>query len=279
MGDVYSKFAECGIEKIFVSENLGILLVSGLDTHLFTSGDVDNCAHPCEEPKIRVAMQNMGFTIKEVYAGKRLVTLKCYPPSPNNLPDKFYIGIDFQTSARTDLPCYVEQDQFLSWNLRPYKDTSIKLPTNEEISYICMLHTSVHRFVQSPGIRLYFDLICANELDLDLQKINKWTIEHKTRNRVSISMMMANKLVKTKWTPFVENRKVCHIVQKLYDKKNSILQPIRNRLGLILIEASCFETSLFWGFTKILFPRKDWLIETYHKDLVLSELQHLGHLI
>ena len=278
LGDVYSKFAECGIEKIFVSENLGVLLASGLDIHLFTSGDVDNCAHPSEEEKIRRVMREMGFLIKEVFAGKRLVTMKCYPPSPNDLPEKFYIGIDFQISARTDLPCYVEQDQFLSWNLRTYKDTMIKLPTNEEISYICMLHTSVHRFVQSPGIRLYFDLMCAHELDCDIQKIEKWTIDNKTRNRVSISMLMANELVQINWEPFVVSRKNKHIVHILYDKKNSILKPIRNKIGLLLVEALCFDTNVFCGLLKILFPRKDWLLKTYHKNIILSELLHLAHL-
>lgn len=279
LSEVYQKFAEYNIEKIFVSENLGILLACDGDIHLFTSGDVDNCAHPSEAEKVLKVMNDLGFSVKKIYSGKRLVTLKCYVPEKYKLPNDFYFGVDFQVSARTELPCYVEQSQLLSWNLKTYKDTHIKIPTNEELAYICMLHTSAHRFIQPPGVRLYYDLICASKLDVNFSVIDSWTRQHKTRKRVSIGLSLSNKIVNTKWPLLLDNNETAIVKKSLYDSKNKILKGSLNKIELLLIESNSFDTGIISGLFKILCPSKDWLKCTYNKNVFIAELMHLKHLL
>lgn len=80
LNTLYSKFMEKGVRKIFVSENMGALLVSNSDIALFSSRDVDNCAHIEEKNKIYAAAKELGCTIKERYSGHKLITAKITPP-------------------------------------------------------------------------------------------------------------------------------------------------------------------------------------------------------
>lgn len=80
LNTLYSKFMEKGVQKIFVSENMGALLVSNSDIALFSSGDVDNCAHIEEKNKIYAAAYELGCAIRERYSGHKLITAIITPP-------------------------------------------------------------------------------------------------------------------------------------------------------------------------------------------------------
>ena len=278
LNNAYLALSNRGVKKMFVSENFGALLSGGADIGLFSSGDVDNYADPCEKERIYQAFEDIGYTRTERYSGHHQIAAEFYPPKSNdNLPEGFYISVDFYPLARLKLPCFIKADDFIEWDQTwCYKDTAIVLPPPTALMYICLLHISLHSFSRAPDIRLYIDLINMTKTEIDYSLIKKWCIMDRTCTRAAVAADICNKLWRTEFPHMLtELSKRKNKVEKLvYDseKEDLIYEP--HGLKVLRIETACDDRSDFHGLLEILFPESDWMKKTYGNRGLTAHLKH-----
>ena len=274
---IYATFKSEQVNKIFVSENFGALLASGNDIGLFGSGDIDNYADPCEKERLYRAFDKLGWKRKERYSGKHQIAAEFFPQESESLPDKFYFSVDFYPLARLKLPCFINADDFVEWDkVYEYKETNIKLPPNEALTYICMLHISLHSFSRAPDIRLYFDLLNTSKINVNFKKIAEWAKRDAVCVRISVASELSNLLMKTSYPDLLtklskRNNKIKRIV---YDVSINDLIYDPNKLKVMLIESFCDDQNILHGINKILFPDGEWTYRVYGEKGIKGYIKH-----
>lgn len=278
----YRSLAECGVKKMFVSENFGALLLSGGDLSLFASGDVDNYADPAEKDKIYAAFDAIGCTRKERYAGKHQIAAEFFPSEDENLPEKFYVSVDFYPLARLKLPCFVRADDFVEWDkLSVYPGTAIKLPPASSLMYICLCHISLHSFSRAPDIRLYIDIMNMEKTNIDYSLIHQWCRRDHTCTRAATAADLANKLMKTQIPD-----DVIHLTDRRLKIEKIVYNPVTNDLiyepkgfKIFRIEALCNDKGAINGCLEILFPKKTWMKSVYGSGSLKAYIKHFVKVI
>lgn len=274
---VYSALKEHGVRKMFVSENFGALLSAGQDIALFASGDVDNYADPAEKGKICKVFEALGFSRKARYTGKHQIAAEFFPPKDMELPEKFYISVDFYPLARLKLPCFISADYFVDWeNVWTYEDTNVVLPPPDALMYICLLHISLHSFSRAPDIRLYIDILNMSMTAVNYDTVAEWCRCDKTCTRVSAAAELSNYLMKTELpivlTGLSERRKK---VQKLvYNSRNNDLIYEPHGLRVLRIEILCHDHGAVGGLREIFFPNQEWMKKVYGNSGFGAHMRH-----
>ncbi len=185
LDSLFVKFSQAGIKKVFVNENFGALLSADADKALFASGDVDMYADIAHKAAIYLVFEQLGYTKKERYTNKKLITTTFYNDSV--LPANFYFGVNWYPLSRLKLPCFINADDFVEWDsLNTYKNSAIKMPDIDALMYICLLHISLHSFSRAPDLRLYIDVNNMSKLPVDWDKILFFAQRDKTMARVLV---------------------------------------------------------------------------------------------
>lgn len=277
LNDAYTSLRRHGVRKMFVSENFGALLSANGDIGLFASGDVDNYADPCERERIYQAFDALGYRREERYSGQLQIAAEFFPPENMDVPEKFYVSVDFYPLARLKLPCFVQADRFVDWDgLTCYADTAIMLPPANALMYICMLHISLHSFSRAPDIRLYIDLLNMSKLPIDYAILRKWCMADQTCTRAATAAELANCLMKTHFPEELirlsERRK--KIERLVYDPKKNDLIYEPSGLKVLQIETLCDDRSILHGILSILFPDKHWMKKVYGSCGLRAHMKH-----
>lgn len=279
---VYSLIKSYGIRKMFVSENFGALLSANEDISLFASGDIDNYADVSEKEKLYEVFEELGCRREERYAGKHQIAAEFFPPDSYDLPDDFYISVDFYPLARLKLPCFVEADKFVKWDkVWTYKDTNIVLPPQDALMYICMLHVSLHSFSRAPGIRLYIDLLNMSKLDIDYEELANWCRRDGTCTRVAVSAKISNKLMKTTFPDDIINqsKRRDKILRFVYDSQTMELRHEPGSFTVLVLEILCDDKNVIHGISKIICPEKEWMIKTYGSCGLKAQFKHIMRIL
>ena len=274
----YEALVRQGVRKMFVSENFGALLSSGNDIALFASGDVDNHADPCEKEKIYRAFETLGYSRKERFSGGHLIATEFFPPKSYNLPEKFYISVEFNPLARIKLPCFIRSDEFVDWeNIVCYKDTAVKLPPPDALMYICMMHISLHSFSRAPDIRLYIDLLNMSRIQVDYEKIIAWCRRDGTCTRAAVAAQLSNLLMQTRMPETVVrlSDKRHRVIKLVYNEQSNALRYEPRCLKVLFIEICCHDRGIMAGIGSILFPDKEWMRKVYGSSGLLAQIKHL----
>ena len=277
---VYSVLANHGVKRMFVTENFGALLSADGDLALFCSGDVDNCADFSERDKIYAAFDELGFERKERFALNKQISAMFYPHD-EEIGKDFYIGVDFHPLARVKLPCFVNADDFVDWELLYYyKDTSIQLPPINALAYICTLHISLHSFSRAPDARLYYDLINITKLDVDYNLLALWAKRDCTCKRLKTAAIISNQLFGTLFLfESLSNVAVDRILSIVYDQQAMDLIYEPSGLTVLRLELLCNDKGVLEGMKEILFPDDEWMRETYGKIGAWEYVKHIMRIL
>lgn len=278
LDEAYAALAKSGVKKMFVSENFAALLSSKGNLSLFASGDVDNYADPCEKEKIYKAFEALGYTRKERLYGKHQIAAEFFPPAGTDVPEKFYISVDFYPLARLKLPCCIDAEKFVRWDeIHTFENTHIVLPPHDALMYICLLHISLHSFSRAPDIRLYIDLLNMVKTAVDYKTIANWCERDNTRVRAAVAADISNKLMKTEIpqsiTDLAPGKKALERLVYDQDKKDLIYEP--HDLKVLRIEIMCHDNGALSGLAGILFPDKSWMCKSYGSSGVKAHLKHI----
>lgn len=274
----YKALHEHGVKRMFVSENFGALLSADENIGLFTSGDIDNFAPISEREKIYAAMEAIGCTRKERYACANQIAAEFFPPEKFNLPEKFYLSVDFYPLARLKLPCFIDEKNFVDWDkLHYYPGTEIALAPADALMYICMLHISLHSFSRAPDIRLYIDLLNMSKVPIHYDLLAKWCKRDQTCTRAAVAAEISNRLMQTnipKEITMLSTKKE-RLLRRVYseDKRDLIYEP--KGLKILVIETLCNDRGISHGILNILHPDKEWMKKTYGSCGVRAKIKHI----
>lgn len=277
---IYQAFEKNGVKKCYVSQNFGALLASGTDISLFASGDVDMHGDYTEREAIEKTFGELGFERKDRYCGKRLISSDYYNEAL--LPEQFAVGIEYDTLSRLKLPEPIKAENFVDWNrLVSYADTSIKLPQIDALTYICLVHISLHSFSRAPDIRLYIDIENCLKAGSDLENVMAFAKRDKTVVRVLTAFILTKKLFGTDLDKCVQDvaleydKRLKKLLKLVYDEEKNSLIYEPKRINTLRIELCYYDDGK--GLTKMLFPDKKWKKEVYG-DGIIADIKHIARI-
>ncbi|MEL7649885.1 MAG: hypothetical protein AAGU76_17455 [Sedimentibacter sp.] len=284
---VFKKMEERFVNKIFVSENFGALLLSDSDKSLFASGDVDIYADISQKSEIYESFRELGYKIKERYTQNKLINSSFHNEAC--LPKEFYFSVCWYPLSRIKLPCFVTADEFIEWGkLLSYRSTAIKLADIESAMYICLMHISLHSFSRAPDIRLYIDIKNISSLSVNWEKICGFAKRDGTMVRLLTACILSKKLIEADIPDAILDyrkhyeKQISRILKIVYDSEsNSLLYEPRG-LKVLLIEANSNDTGFFYGILDILLPNRNWLREVYCKNdsnILWGYIKHIRNLL
>lgn len=284
---VFRKLKSSNSSKIFVYENFGALLASDISIGCFASGDVDLFADISIKNSITEVMISEGFFPKPSSVSLETVRTEYFN---NNLFEKgFGFNIMWKPLSRIKLPFPVNIDNCIKWdNLKTYKDTSIQLPDNDALMYLCLLHISVHGFHRSPDIRLYTDTDRVALTNPDWKRIAAFAQYDRTEVRTATAAILSHKLLGMP-LPEVWNesyskkyRQIKLLLKSVYDSENNRLKKEPGQLAILKIEILSSDSAWFKSILNILFPPKNWIRTYYLKNdgfILKGYLLHFLNLI
>ncbi len=263
---MYSLLRDNGITRIAVVENFGALLSSSADLSLFGSGDVDEYAYHGDRERIYEILQNNGYSVTEVKAGDNLISTTI--TNAVAMPEGFHFSINWDLTCRINLPCFSSNGDFVDWDkCRYYKDTSIRIPSQESLMYICLMHIAVHGFCKAPDIRLYFDITNAAENGIDWSIIENYSRRDNNCVKVAMAAYLSKMLLGVDVPDSIINmgtEKQFELLKKtVYDEKLNILNDFPNAKERILIEIYSDDFGKWHGLSSIIFPNKKWVKNKY----------------
>lgn len=275
---IHTALQEAGVRKFFLTENFAAMLLAGGDIGMFASGDVDHCCDISENVKINEVLAELGYSAKERYSGKLLISTEY--SNHNRLPENFHVGIQYEPLARLTMPSFVHLDDFIDWSkCSKYADTNIILPPADALMYICLLHISIHSFCRAPGVRLYRDVInCACKMtELDWRNIEAWSASHKTYRRTMTALCISREITGISIPielPFA-SRDINRIEKLVLDYESKTLSKDLSRLSVLSVELCCDPFNPRHGACAILRPEKVWLEQVYGSSGVGSIIKNI----
>lgn len=278
---VFSKMTEADVKKLFLSQNFGALLVGGKNVSLFASGDADLCGALSEKETIDEVFRILGFQQSDRFCGKKLIS-----SDYNNdtlLPAGFTVGVEYDTLSRLKLPNPIDMENFVDWSrMQRYQDTSIVLPPLDALTYICLVHISLHSFSRAPDIRLYVDIENSAAAKPDWEQVIAYAEREKTVIRILSAVAITKKLFGLTVPDTVNDilraydQQIERVLRLVYnqDKNELIYEP--GGLKTLRIETVYYDDSN--AVRAMLFPRKDWMDSVYGGHGVGAHVRHAVNL-
>lgn len=282
LDQVFLALGKNGVTACFVSQNFGALLASGTDISMFASGDVDLCGRYSERGLVERTFLELGFTRIDRYCGKRLISSEFQNDSL--LPEGFHIGVEYDTLSRMKLPEPIKAENFVEYEkLWRYADTSILLPPIDALTYICLVHISLHSFSRAPDIRLYIDVENCLKASPDIHKVLSYAEKDRTLVRVVTALQLTKKLFNMD-LPSFEFEVDDHIVKRanrlqrlVFHEGRSELIYEPSRIQTMRIELAYYDDGK--GLKYMMLPDSAWKDEVYGGHGFLQGIRHCFRVI
>lgn len=254
---------------IFLYENFGSLLLSGEDIGLFCSGDVDLCSSLEYKEEIIKVLSSFGYFLRiRKYENLNVWTEFCNKAGTNDI----WINVMWVPITEKVLAVAPEIDsQFFFNNIAPIKNLNINVPSRTNLLFLCLLHTSVHKYTCSPGMKLNVDidrLVISGKISWE--KIVALAIKYNVKRRIAISLMLASDFLSTP----VPQKTIIELGGSEYNAKKAYNYLVGhtflanksdeiNRFRSFYLAVLLHDKGLLIGFLRILFPERKWLSKIY----------------
>lgn len=285
--NIFMKLSSVGVDKIFLYENFGALLASNDSLGCFSSNDIDLFADCKYKGVITDVLKDEGFIPKRSHSSVETVKTEYY--NKDLFENGFGINVMWKPLSRLKAPFKLELENRLNWDkLKNFKGTNILLPDNNVLMYLCLLHTSIHGYHRSPGIRLYSDTARLSLLNPDWNRIAFFAQQDKTEVRTATSAILTHKLLgiplPDSWVSSClrKHRKIKTLIKRVYNAKHNCLRDEPGGFSVLIIEILSSDYIWYRAFLRIAFPPSDWIREFYLNRkgrLLRGYLMHLRNLI
>jgi len=259
---------------IFLYENFGSLLLSGEDIGLFCSGDVDLCSLKEYENDITEILSNFGYVPAARRDKKENFNIRSeFSKSSND--DNIWINVAWMPLVEgLSLTCAnVDVKYFIDTRVNII-NLNIEVPEKSDLLFLCLLHSSIHKYTCSPGMKLIVDidrLVISGKINWE--KIINLAIKYNVKRRIAISLMVTHDFLNTSFPMEVITRLSGNnnIIKKIYKYIVNKSFLINNDVEFNIIR-SLYLNSMFCdkgplvGFFRILFPQPEWLIKIYNNE-------------
>ena len=256
---------------IFLYENFGSLLLSGENIGLFCSGDVDLCSSLEYKEKVTKVLNNFGYFPKI----RKYETLNVWSEFCNiNKSDDIWINVQWTPLAEKVFPVApkISSDIFLN-NIVTINNSNIQVLSKTHLLFLCLLHTSVHKYTCSPGMKLNVDidrLVILGKINWG--KIINLAIKYNVKRRIALSLMLAYDFLNTPIPEKVisELGGVQSLTKMIYkylvgDSFLSNEKNIFNRCRTFYLAVVLHDSGILTGFFRAFFPDSKWLVKIYSK--------------
>ena len=258
--DVFIALKNYNCSSITLTENFAALLASESNIGCFCSGDVDLSADILEQEKITECMNSIGFYSKEQprsigeYSGQSMQFF-----NTNVLSDGFWINVIWKPVTRA----FLVQDKYekrLSrdrLNATTLEGSSIRILESTSLLYFCALHSAAgHYFTLTPGLRLYVDIDrIVRNVNIDWDDIIAWEQEDDAGIRISMSLYLSKKLLKT---PIPEKayknlflkKRNRRLANYLLDSKSNAIQSKSSKIRRLYVELLSDNKFMFFNLIR-----------------------------
>jgi len=255
----------------FLYENFGVLLSTKSCIGCFSSNDVDLFAPIEQRQEIINILKQIGYEPQIRRWDVPDIRLEFYN---NTNPDEgIWINIMWVPLARKFIPAFPDIDgrQFLKGAINVL-NSNIMVPEPTDLLFLCSLHSSIHGYIRSPGMRLYIDIDRMSRHPLiNWDKYINLAKVYQVKRRTALSLMFAMDF----WgTPIPNKVKESLGFESFYVRsiyqflaKHSFLTSNNQKLKKvesIMLEGMLHDEGLLFGIWKDLFPSKDWLVKRYN---------------
>lgn len=256
---------------IFLYENFGSLLLSGEDIGLFCSGDVDLCSSLEYKEEIIKVLSSFDYFPKI----RKYETLNVWSEFCNiNKDNDMWINVQWTPLAEKVFPVAPEiNSEFFFKNIVDINNSNIQVLSKTYLLFLCLLHTSVHKYTCSPGMKLNVDIDRLINLgQINWERIINLAVKYNTKRRVALSLMLAydflNTLIPEK--VILELGGEQSLTKMIYkylvgDSFLSNEKNIFNRCRTIYLAVVLHDSGILTGFFRAFFPDSKWLVKIYDK--------------
>jgi hypothetical protein len=254
---------------IFLYENFGSLLLSEEDIGLFCSGDVDLCSSLEYKEEIIKVLSSFGYFLRiRKYENLNVWTEFCNAAGTNDI----WINVMWVPITEKVLAVAPGIDSKFFFNdITPIKNLNINVPSRTNLLFLCLLHTSVHKYTCSPGMKLNVDidrLVISGKISWE--KIVALAIKYNVKRRIAISLMLVSDFLGT----LVPQKTIIELGGNEYNTKKAYNYLVGhsflanksdeiNRFRSFYLAALLHDKGLLIGFLRILFPERKWLSKIY----------------
>jgi len=259
---------------IFLYENFGSLLFSGEDIGLFCSGDVDLCSLKEYENDITEILSNFGYVPAARRDKKENFNIRSeFSKSGND--DNIWINVAWMPLVESlSLTCANVDAKYFIDNRVNINNLNIEVPEKSDLLFLCLLHSSIHKYTCSPGMKLNVDtdrLIVSGKINWE--KIIDLAIKYSVERRIVISLMITHDFLNTSFPMEVitrlggDNNIIKKIYKYLVDKSFLINEDVdSNIIRSLYLNSVLYDGGPLIGFFRILFPQPEWLIKIYNSE-------------
>jgi len=255
----------------FLYENFGVLLSTQSCIGCFSSNDVDLFAPIEQRQEIINILKQIGYEPQIRQWKIPDIRLEFYN---NTISDNgIWINIMWVPLARKFIPAFPNIDgrQFLKCAVNVL-NSNIMVPEPTDLLFLCSLHSSIHCYIRSPGMRLYIDIDRMSRHPLiNWDKFINLAKVYQVKRRIALSLMFAIDFLETPIPNKVRESLgyETFYVRSIYQflTKHSFLTSSNQKLKKfesIMLEGMLHDEGLLLGLWKDLFPSKDWLIKKYN---------------
>ena len=256
---------------IFLYENFGSLLLSGENIGLFCSGDVDLCSSLEYKEEVMKVFSSFGYFPKI----RKYETLNIWTEFCNiNKSNDIWINVQWTPLAEKVFPVAPDINSNIFFkNIFTIDNSNIQVLSRTYLLFLCLLHTSVHKYTCSPGMKLNVDidrLIISGKIEW--KQIINFAIKYNVKRRVVLSLMLAYDFLNTPIPKKIilelgGDQSLTRMIYR-YLMGNSFLANegiALNRFRTLYLAVLLHDSGILAGFFRAFFPDSKWLVKIYDK--------------
>jgi len=256
---------------IFLYENFGSLLLSGENIGLFCSGDVDLCSSLEYKEEVMKVFNSFDYFPKiRKYESLNVWTEFCNTNKSNDI----WITVQWTPLAEKVFPVAPDINSNIFFkNIFTIDNSNIQVLSETYLLFLCLLHTSVHKYTCSPGMKLNVDIDRLVILGkIKWERIISLSIKYNVKRRIALSLMLAYDFLNTpipkKIISELGGGQFLTRVIYRYLVGNSFLATEGNELNrfkTLYLAVLLPHSGVLNGFFKVFFPDRRWLVKIYDK--------------
>ena len=271
MDQLFRKFGELDVKKVFLYENFGAFLLNTTDLELSSSGDFDLFATIPDRDKIADTLESLGFIHNSPTENSNALR-DTYVGSVAGTP--FKVNINYTLFVRYIFPIRLDFSRVIEWGkLERHADTEIVIPSKEVLLYLNLLRASSCYYVHMPDYRLYIDMYNCLQSKPDLSRVAMWAKEDGNLIRVAAVLEVCNRVFLMGWdtqsvsseinNSGILSKRLYTLVDLIIDRKTNLLRLYPRFWRTYKIEALSNNRNMLSQALALIFPNKIWLVETY----------------
>lgn len=269
LNTLYIELGKQGVDDVFVAENFGSILSSGVCVGCFCSGDIDFYVQEKDIEKIDKVVVALGYSWSNRHKKKKSFAREYCGVLPSG--EDFWLNFQWKPMTRKKTHLYdqraiLRRYPLLLQETELFENTQIKIFKPEAALYLNCVHiASGHYYILMPKARLYADVDRPIRYrQVDWSKFNRWIEDDDLGIRADTVLMISKILLDTPVPDVVfSNAKkelVKNFVNSLVDIKTKKLKlPDNNKIKRTLF---LVRTELYSDGTGYLlaFLRRFWVI-------------------